>query len=230
MGNMDSIKYLIDLFLHVDKNLASVIANFGGWSYGILFAVIFMETGLVVTPFLPGDSLLFAAGALSASLGAFNIWTLWGLMVAAAFLGDTVNYWIGHSIGSKAFDPNFKLRITNYELKISKILKPEYLHKAQSFYDKYGGKAIVLARFVPIVRTFAPFVAGVGKMNYGKFLMFNAVGGFIWVSLFTLGGYFLGNIPIIKENFHYLVLIIVAVSVVPIVIEVIKARNEKKNL
>jgi len=212
---MDSLKYLINLFLHVDKNLASVIANFGGWSYGILFAVIFMETGLVVTPFLPGDSLLFAAGALSASLGAFNIWTLWGLMVLAAFLGDTVNYWIGHFIGPKAFEMN------------SKILKKEYLDKAQAFYDKHGGKAIVLARFVPIVRTFAPFVAGVGKMNYGKFIMYNAVGGFVWVSLFTLGGYFLGNIPVIKENFHYLVLIIVAVSVVPIIIEVVKAKREK---
>jgi membrane-associated protein len=215
MRNMDSLKYLINLFLHVDKNLASVIANFGGWSYGILFAVIFMETGLVVTPFLPGDSLLFAAGALSASLGAFNIWTLWGLMVLAAFLGDTVNYWIGHFIGPKAFEMN------------SKILKKEYLDKAQAFYDKHGGKAIVLARFVPIVRTFAPFVAGVGKMNYGKFIMYNAVGGFVWVSLFTLGGYFLGNIPVIKENFHYLVLIIVAVSVVPIIIEVVKAKREK---
>jgi membrane-associated protein len=215
MGNMDSIKYLIDLFLHVDKNLATVIANFGGWSYGILFAVIFMETGLVVTPFLPGDSLLFAAGALSASLGAFNIWWLWGLMVLAAFLGDTVNYWIGHFIGPRAFEMN------------SKLLKKEYLDKAQAFYDKHGGKAIVLARFVPIVRTFAPFVAGVGKMNYGKFIMFNALGGLVWVSLFTLGGYFLGNIPVIKENFHYLVLIIVAVSIVPIIIEVIKAKKEK---
>lgn len=215
MRNMDSLKYLIDLFLHVDKNLASVIANFGGWSYGILFAVIFMETGLVVTPFLPGDSLLFAAGALSASLGAFNIWWLWGLMVLAAFLGDTVNYWIGHFIGPKAFEMN------------SKLLKKEYLDKAQAFYDKHGGKAIVLARFVPIVRTFAPFVAGVGKMNYGKFIMYNAVGGLVWVTIFTLGGYFLGNIPVIKENFHYLVLIIIAVSVVPIVIEVIKAKKEK---
>ncbi len=213
---MSTIKYLIDLFLHVDKNLASVIASFGGWSYGILFAVLFMETGLVIMPFLPGDSLLFAAGALSASLGAFNIWLLWGLMVAAAFLGDTVNYWIGHYIGPKAFEMN------------NKFLKKEYLDKAQSFYDKYGGKAIVLARFVPIVRTFAPFVAGVGKMDYKKFIAFNIIGGLAWVSLFTWGGYFLGNIPVIKANFHYLVLIIIAVSVVPIIIEVVKARGEKK--
>ena len=213
---MSTIKYLIDLFLHVDKNLAAVIASFGGWSYGILFAVLFMETGLVIMPFLPGDSLLFAAGALSASLGAFNIWLLWGLMVLAAFLGDTVNYWIGHYIGPKAFEMN------------NKFLKKEYLEKAQSFYDKYGGKAIVLARFVPIVRTFAPFVAGVGKMDYKKFIAFNIIGGLAWVSLFTWGGYFLGNIPVIKANFHYLVLIIIAVSVVPIVIEVVKAKREKK--
>ena len=212
MRNMNSIKYLVDLFLHVDKNLAGVIANFGGWSYGILFAVLFMETGFVVTPFLPGDSLLFAAGALTASLNAFNIWILWGLMVLAAFLGDTVNYWIGHWIGPKAFSMN------------SKLLKKEYLDKAQAFYDKYGGKAIVLARFVPIVRTFAPFVAGIGKMNYGKFIAYNFIGGLVWVTLFTWGGYFLGNIPVIKTNFHYLVLIIIAVSVVPIIVEVIKAR------
>ena len=159
---MNLIKTLLDVFLHIDKNLAIVIAQFGGWSYVILWLVIFMETGLVVTPFLPGDSLLFAAGALAA-MGSFNIWLLFGLLVAAAFVGDTVNYWIGHTIGSKAFDPNFKLRIINYELKIGKILKPEYLEKAQKFYEKHGGKAIVLARFVPIVRTFAPFVAGVGK-------------------------------------------------------------------
>jgi membrane-associated protein len=224
---MDTIKYVIDLFLHIDKNLAMLIESFGGWSYALLFGVIFAETGLVIMPFLPGDSLLFAAGALSASLGAFNIWLLWGLMVVAAFVGDTVNYWIGHSIGEKAFDPDFKLRIMNYELKISKILKPEYLHKAQAFYDKHGGKAIVLARFVPIVRTFAPFVAGVGKMDYSKFISYNFFGGLAWVSIFTLGGYFFGNIPIVKENFHYLVVGIILISIVPIIMEVIKAKREK---
>ncbi|MFZ2152857.1 MAG: DedA family protein [Microgenomates group bacterium] len=222
---MNTMRYLVNLFLHIDKNLAAVIVTMGGWSYGLLFLVIFAETGLVIMPFLPGDSLLFAAGALSASLNAFNIWLLWGLMVAAAFLGDTVNYWIGFKIGAKAFDPNFKLRIMNYELQISKILKPEYLHKAQAFYDKHGGKAIVLARFVPIVRTFAPFVAGVGKMDYKKFISFNFWGGLVWVSLFTLGGYFFGNIPIVKENFHYLVVGIILVSVVPIVMEVVKSRK-----
>ena len=224
---MNSIKYLVDLFLHIDKNLAAVIATMGGWSYGLLFFVIFAETGLVIMPFLPGDSLLFAAGALSASLNAFNIWLLWGLMVAAAFIGDTVNYWIGSSLGDKAFDPNFVINVFGLKIKISKILKPEYLHKAQDFYEKHGGKAIVLARFVPIVRTFAPFVAGVGKMDYKKFISFNFWGGLTWVSLFTLGGYFFGNIPVVKENFHYLVVGIVLVSIVPIVMEFVKAKRGK---
>lgn len=206
---------LVDLFLHVDKNLAAVIQTFGAWSYGILFGVIFMETGLVVTPFLPGDSLLFAAGALSASLGAFDIRWLYGLMVVAAFAGDTVNYWIGHYIGPKAFTMK------------SGLLKKEYLDKAQAFYEKHGGKAIVLARFVPIVRTFAPFVAGVGKMSYGKFISYNFFGGLAWVSLFLLGGYFFGNIPFVKENFHYVVVGIVLVSVVPIGIEWWKNKKHK---
>jgi len=216
IDDMTFVKYLIDLFLHIDKNLAMVIGQFGVWSYVLLFAVIFAETGLVIMPFLPGDSLLFAAGALAASLDAFNIWILWGLMVAAAFIGDTVNYWIGHYIGPKAFEMN------------SKLLKKEYLDKAQSFYDKYGGKAIVLARFVPIVRTFAPFVAGVGKMDYKNFITYNFVGGLAWVSIFTLGGYFFGNIPIVKENFHYMVVGIILISVVPIVMEIVKAKKKKK--
>lgn len=234
MEDMDSIRYIIDLFLHVDKNLAAIIANFGGWSYGILFAVIFMETGLVVTPFLPGDSLLFAAGALSASLGAFNIWLLWGLMVAAAFLGDTVNYSIGYYLGSQIYDKsktNQKVDKEGVGYKIAKIIKKlikqEHIDKAQEFYEKHGGKAIVLARFVPIVRTFAPFVAGVGKMHYGKFISYNFWGGLVWVTLFTWGGYLFGNIPFVKENFHYVVVGIVLVSVVPIVMEVMKARKEK---
>lgn len=225
---MNTIKYLIDLFLHVDKNLASIIATFGNWSYVILFVVIFIETGLVVMPFLPGDSLLFAAGALSASLGAFNIWALWGLMALAAFLGDTANYWIGHTIGAKAFDPDFEISFLKFKFKVSKVLKPEYLQKAQTFYDKHGGKAIVLARFVPIVRTFAPFVAGVGKMHYGNFISYNAIGGLAWVTLFTMTGYFFGNIPFVKQNFHYVVVVIVLVSVVPIVLEWLKAKKEKK--
>jgi membrane-associated protein len=209
---MEFIKSIVDIFLHADKNLLMLVQNFGGWVYVILFAVIFIETGLVIMPFLPGDSLLFAAGALSA-LGAFHIWGVFGLLVVAAFLGDTVNYWIGHFIGPKAFEMN------------NKFLKKEYLDKAQAFYDKHGGKAIVLARFVPIVRTFAPFVAGVGKMNYFRFLSFNAIGGLAWVSLFLGSGYFFGNVPFIKANFHYVVVLIVLISAVPVVMEMVKSKK-----
>lgn len=212
---MNSIRFIVDLFLHIDKNLAMVISQFGLWSYALLFFVIFMETGLVVTPFLPGDSLLFAAGALTASMGVFDIKLLWLLMVVAAFLGDTVNYWIGHYIGPKAFEMN------------SKLLKKEYLDKAQAFYDKHGGIAIVLARFVPIVRTFAPFVAGVGKMHYTKFLSYNAVGGLLWVSIMLFAGYFFGNIPFVKDNFHYVVVAIILISAVPIAIEWAKSKRAK---
>jgi membrane-associated protein len=212
---MEFLKNIINVFLHIDKNLMVVTQQYGGLIYVILFLVIFMETGFVITPFLPGDSLLFAAGALAA-LGSFKIIWLYLIVMVAAVLGDTVNYWIGHFIGPKAFSSK------------SKFLKKEYLDKAQTFYDKYGGKAIILARFVPIVRTFAPFVAGVGKMNYGKFLIFNLIGGTVWTALFTFGGYFLGNIPIIKENFHYMVLIIIAVSLVPIIVEIIRANASKK--
>lgn len=225
---MSHLKFLVDLFLHIDKNLAIVIHNFGGWSYFLLFFVIFMETGFVVTPFLPGDSLLFAAGALSSSVHAFDIKLLWPLMVLAAFLGDTANYWIGHFLGAKVFDPEARLSILGLKIKISKIFKPEYLHKAQDFYDKHGGIAIVLARFVPIVRTFAPFVAGVGKMHYEKFLSFNAVGGLLWVTIMLMSGYFFGNIPFVKENFHYVVVIIILISVVPILIEWLKSKRVKK--
>jgi len=207
------MKQILDLFLHVDKNLIAIVAAYGTWSYVILFLVIFMETGLVVTPFLPGDSLLFAAGALSA-MGSFNLVYLFLLMWAAAFLGDTANYWIGHFIGPKAFEMN------------NRLLKKEYLEKAQAFYEKHGGKAIVLARFVPIVRTFAPFVAGIGKMSYGKFISYNLIGGLAWVTLFVMGGYFFGNLPIVRENFHYTVVIIVLISVVPIVMELVKSKRK----
>jgi membrane-associated protein len=221
------IKTIIDFFLHIDKNLAWIIGVFGGWSYAILFLVIFVETGLVIMPFLPGDSLLFAAGALTASLGVFNILLLWGLMIVAAFVGDTVNYWIGHFIGPKVFDKNFKLTVFSYELRVSRILKPEYLEKAQGFYDKHGGKAIILARFVPIVRTFAPFVAGVGKMSYPRFISFNLIGGVAWVTLFIWLGYFFGNIPLVKDNFHYSVFLIVGLSLVPIVVEWWRSGGKK---
>ncbi len=203
---------LIDLFLHVDKHLVSVVSTYGTMTYVILFLIIFMETGLVVTPFLPGDSLLFAAGAISTT-GVMNIWLLYGILLAAAFLGDTANYWIGHFIGPKAFEMN------------SKLLKKEHLKKAEAFYEKHGGKAIVLARFVPIVRTFAPFVAGVSKMSYSHFLLYNAVGGFVWVSAFLFAGYFFGNIPFVQHNFHYVVVGIIVVSVVPMVYEWWKGRK-----
>ncbi|HEX9007694.1 MAG TPA: DedA family protein [Patescibacteria group bacterium] len=209
---MNILKTLIDLFLHVDKNLASIISTYGVLTYGILFLVIFMETGFVVTPFLPGDSLLFAAGALS-SLGSFNIWFLYGLMLLAAIGGDTANYWIGHVLGPKVFEKN-------------KLFKKEYLEEAEKFYAKHGGKAIVLARFVPIVRTFAPFVAGVSKMHYGNFIVYNAVGGTLWVSLFLFGGLLFGNIPFVKHNFEFVIVIIVLISLVPIVSELIKKKRK----
>lgn len=225
---MTIIRYLVDFVLHIDKNLTLVIQSFGMWSYAILWLIIFIETGLVITPFLPGDSLLFASGALAASTGAFNIWVLWSLMVVAAFLGDTANYWIGHFAGSKVFDPNFQFSIFNFKIKTSKLFKKEYLDKAQAFYDKHGGKAIILARFVPIVRTFAPFVAGIGKMHYTKFLSYNAVGGLFWVTLFIWGGYFFGNIPFVKHNFELVVVLIILISAVPIGVEWMKAKRGVK--
>jgi membrane-associated protein len=211
---MEILKTLINIFLHVDKNLAAIIAQYGALTYGLLFLVLFMETGFVITPFLPGDSLLFASGALAA-MGSFNILGLYGLMLLAAISGDTVNYWIGHFIGPKVFEGN------------SKFFKKEYLEQAEKFYEKHGGKAIVLARFVPIVRTFAPFVAGISKMHYGNFIAYNIIGGFLWVSLFLGSGFLFGNIPFVKDNFHYVVIIIVLISVVPIVMELMKKRVKK---
>jgi membrane-associated protein len=194
---------LFDLFFHLDKYLGFIINAYPAWSYALLFVVIFMETGVVITPFLPGDSLLFAAGALSAG-GSFNIIVLLVVLYFAAFLGDTCNYWIGYYIGPKAFTGN------------SRFFKKEYLHKAHLFYEKHGGIAIILARYVPIVRTFAPFVAGISKMDYRKFLSYNIIGGVAWVSMFTLSGFLFGNIPFIKENFEYVAIIIILISVVPI--------------
>lgn len=211
---MEIIKTLIDLFLHIDKNLAWVIAQYGVTTYVILFAVIFMETGLVVTPFLPGDSLLFAAGALAA-MGSFKILFLYILMLIAATVGDTVNYWIGHFLGKEVFDGR------------SRFFKKAHLEQAEKFYEKHGGKAIVLARFVPIVRTFAPFVAGVSNMHYGNFIAYNLIGGVAWVSAFLLGGFWFGNIPFVKDNFHYVVVVIVLISVVPIITELLKAKRSK---
>jgi membrane-associated protein len=204
----------LNFFLHIDKHLASVIQTYGAVSYALLFLVIFMETGLVVTPFLPGDSLLFAAGALAAT-GSFNIGLLFVVLYLAAVLGDTANYWIGHAIGPKAFDGKIKL------------LKKEHLEKTHEYFAKYGGKTIIIGRFIPIVRTFAPFVAGVGAMSYGQFILYNLVGGLIWVALFTFGGFFFGNIPIVKNNFSVVIVVIIAISVVPAVIEYLKEKHKK---
>ena len=212
---MEFIKYIFDLFLHIDKNLVLIIAKYGTLTYTMLFGVIFMETGLVVTPFLPGDSLLFAAGALAA-MGSFNIVFIWILMVSAAILGDSTNYWIGHKLGRGVFE------------KGSRFFKKEYLEEAEAFYAKHGGKAIILARFVPIIRTFAPFVAGISEMHYGRFISYNIIGGLSWVSLFLLGGFWFGNIPFVKENFHYVVIIIVLISLVPIIWTTVKNGKKKK--
>lgn len=212
---MEQIKFLIDLFLHLDEYLAGIISAYGAWTYGILFFVIFMETGFVVTPFLPGDSLLFAAGTFAA-LGSLNIWVLAGLLFAAAVLGDAVNYSIGHYLGERAY------RI--------KWIKKEYLDKTHAFFEKYGGKAIFLARFVPIVRTFTPFVAGVGKMSYGYFAIYNVTGGATWVLTFTLLGYFFGNLAFVKKNFELVIIAIILISVVPMFFEWWKARREAKKV
>jgi membrane-associated protein len=210
---MHWIKLALDYILHLDKYLDLIIRSVGIWTYLILFVTIFIETGLVVTPFLPGDSLLFAAGAFAA-LGSLNVVVLFVVLALAAVLGDTVNYWIGHYIGDKAFTTT------------SRLLKREYLDRTQAFYEKYGGKTIFLARFVPIIRTFAPFVAGVGKMRYGYFISYNIFGGILWTALFIGAGYFFGNVPFVRNNFSLVVIAIVLISVVPAVVEVI--RNRKK--
>jgi membrane-associated protein len=203
---------LLDLFLHLDEHLRQLTADYGGWTYGILFLVVFCETGLVVTPILPGDSLLFAAGAI-ASLGSLNVWLLCGLLFLAAVLGDTVNYHVGLFLGPKVLSG-----------KLSRWLNPKHLKKTEEFYARYGAMTIILARFVPIVRTFAPFVAGVGRMSYGKFLLYNILGGALWVLSMTLAGYFLGEIPFVKEHFEFIVLGLVFVSILPMVFEFIRQR------
>jgi membrane-associated protein len=215
---MELIQYLIDLFLHLDKHLSVIIQNYGTWTYLLLFFVIFMETGFVVTPFLPGDSLLFAAGTFaSPALGSpLNILLLWVLLCLAAILGDTVNYWIGHYIGPRAFSGEVR------------FLKKEYLDRTHEFYERHGGKTIILARFVPIIRTFAPFVAGVGMMTYGKFITYNVVGGIAWVSIFTWGGYFFGTLPFVQENFSFVVLAIILLSVMPAVYEVVRDKLQPR--
>ncbi|MGE5926512.1 MAG: DedA family protein [Gemmatimonadota bacterium] len=211
---MELLREFIDFFLHLDVHLAEIIERFGAGAYAILFLIIFCETGLVVMPLLPGDSLLFAAGAFAA-LGSFEIVPLILLLIVAAIAGDTVNYWIGARIGPRAFSGNVR------------FLKQEYLVRTTEFYEKHGGKTIVLARFIPIVRTFAPFVAGVGRMNYARFLAYNVIGAVVWVTLFTLAGFYFGNIPAVKDNFTLVILAIIGISVLPIAIEMLKSRRRE---
>jgi membrane-associated protein len=211
---MEWIKYFLDLFLHLDKHLGEVIKDYGLWTYAILFTIIFCETGLVVTPFLPGDSLLFAAGALAHRGELSPVWLFVALSVAA-ILGDTVNYWIGAIIGPRAFSGNIR------------FLKKEHLERTHRFYEKYGGKTIIMARFVPIVRTFAPFVAGIGAMNYAKFIIYNIVGGVAWVALFVFGGYWLADVEPFKSHFSLVVVAIIIISVMPLAIEFIRARRHR---
>ncbi|HET6443659.1 MAG TPA: DedA family protein [candidate division Zixibacteria bacterium] len=214
---MEVISSIIDFFLHIDQYLEQIIRDYGLWTYGLLFLIIFMETGLVVTPFLPGDSLLFAAGTFAAgNEPALNVWVLWALVFVAAVLGDSVNYWIGNKVGPKAFEKDYR------------FLRKEYLDRTQRFYDKHGGKTIILARFVPIVRTFAPFIAGVGTMSYGRFFSFNIIGAFLWTAIFVFLGYFFGQIPFVKENFELVVVAIILVSVVPMVVEFVRSRSHKE--
>jgi membrane-associated protein len=207
---------ILNFILHIDVYLGQILDFFGVWTYVMMFGIIFAETGFVVTPFLPGDSLIFTVGAFAGS-GYLNIWLIYILMLLAAILGDSVNYWVGHYLGPRVFSAEN-----------SKFFNKAYLEKTRKFYAKHGGKTIILARFFPIIRTFAPFVAGVGKMHYRTFLLYNIVGGFIWVSLFTFLGYFFGGLAFVQKNFEYLVLGIISISFVPMITEFIKHRRGTK--
>jgi len=213
---MELIKYLIDFILHLDTHLVELVSRYGTFSYGILFAIIFCETGLVVTPILPGDSLLFAIGALSAK-GALNIYTITILLMLAAIIGDSTNYWIGYFVGPKVF-----------RSESSRWLNRRHLERTSQFYEKYGVKTVIIARFMPIVRTFAPFVAGIGRMYYPRFLFFSVLGSFLWIGSFVTAGYLFGNIPVVKRNFTLVVLAIIFVSLLPALIEAMRARRERK--
>ncbi|MFZ2487364.1 MAG: DedA family protein [Anaerolineae bacterium] len=213
---MEVISKIIDFVLHVDVYLNDIIVRYGAWTIAILFLIIFMETGVVVTPFLPGDSLIFAAATFAAR-GALNPWVLFIVLSIAAILGDTANYWIGHRVGAKAYTGEVRW------------IKKEYMERTHAFFAKHGGKAIFLARFVPIVRTFAPFVAGVSQMPYGYFFRWNVIGGIVWVGLFTALGFFFGNIPFVQHNFELVIVAIIAISVVPMLVEVVRARGGKKS-
>lgn len=214
---MEFIKTIIDLFLHLDKHLGELIQKIGMWTYVPLFLVIFLETGIVIFPVLPGDSLLFAAGTLAALPGSpLSVVGLFLILALAAILGDTANYWIGHYIGPRVFTEKIP------------FLKKEYLDRTHKFYERHGGITIFLARFMPIIRTFAPFVAGVGAMSYGRFIIYNIFGGLVWTALFTFGGYFFGNLEIVRNNFSLVIVAIVVISVIPVLTELIKNRKSKK--
>lgn len=212
---MELIQQLIDFILHIDTHLDAIIQQYGTWTYAILFLIIFCETGLVVTPILPGDSLLFAAGAFAAR-GSLDPMVLFGLLAVAAIGGDTVNYGIGHFLGPRA---ERGLR----------FVKKEYLDRTHAFFEKHGGKTIIIARFIPIIRTFAPFVAGVGAMNYRKFIVYNVAGGLLWISLFVFAGYFFGNIPAVEQNFELVIFGIIFVSILPPIIDYIRRRRQPAN-
>jgi membrane-associated protein len=205
----------MDFVLHLDRHLAEIIGQYGGWTYLILTLIVFAETGLVVMPILPGDSLLFAAGTFAA-LGALNPWLLFVLLSVAAILGDTLNYWVGRYVGPRAFSGTVRW------------LRRDYLDRTEAFYERHGGKTIVLARFIPIIRTFAPFVAGVGRMHYGRFLAYNVGGGVFWVGLFVAAGYLFGNVPIVRNNFSLVVMGIILVSVLPIGVEWLRHRRRNR--
>jgi len=205
---------MIDFVLHIDKYVGALAETFGLFTYAILFLIIFLETGLVITPFLPGDSLLFVLGAFSAQ-GTFNVLLLFILLVIAAILGDSVNYWIGNYFGEKVFAN-------------SRFFRQEHLERTKEFYRKHGGKAIVLGRFAPIIRTFVPFVAGVGKMNYPRFLTYNILGAIVWIALFLFAGYFFGNLPLVEKNLTMIIYIIVVISFIPIILEYVRHKRSKK--
>lgn len=214
---VELIKSLIDFILHIDQHLVEIVSNYKTWTYAILFLIIFAETGFVVTPFLPGDSLLFAAGAIIAKPeSGLNIFTMLILLIIAAILGDMVNYAIGDKIGAKAFSGRYK------------FLKKEYLERTQQFYEKHGGKTIIYARFIPIIRTFAPFIAGVGTMSYRRFATYNVTGAIAWVTSFLFLGFFFGGIPIIKQNFTYVIFAIIILSILPAGLELIRSRSKRQ--
>jgi len=215
---MSLIRALIDFILHIDTHLAAIVAQFGVWTYALLFAIIFCETGLVVTPFLPGDSLLFAAGAFAA-VDTLKIQWIWILLCLAAVLGDNVNYWVGRTLKERVLSGD-KIR----------FIKKEYIDRTHKFFERHGGNAVILGRFSPIIRTFMPFIAGVASMRYAKFFVYDLIGGIAWISLFTFGGYFFGNLPVIKSHFSLAVLAIIVISLVPLAIEILRARREPDGL